>query len=90
MAITNTRTVQRLEVYPGEEPRIMVVYEHTFDDTEDAELPVVTTKVKHLEKFQPAAAPMEGEEAAEPELTDVSGEDPLVQTVANAVWAEGE
>jgi hypothetical protein len=88
MAIQHTRTVQRLEVYPGAEaPSIMVVYEYTFDDTEDAELPVVTTKVKHLNKFQLAAAPVEGEEEAVPALTDISAEDALVQTVANAVWA---
>jgi hypothetical protein len=88
MAIQHTRTVQRLEVYPGvEAPGIMVVYEYTFDDTEDAELPVVTTKVKHIDKFQLAASPVEGEEAAEPELTDISVEDDLVQTVANAIWA---
>lgn len=74
MAITNTRTVQRVEVYPAvsedTKPRLMVVYEHTFDDTSDADLPVVTTKVKHLEAT----------------TTDISGEDQLVQDICNALW----
>ena len=83
MALTRTRKVQRIEIYPGEEPSIMVVYEHTFDDTEDADLPAVTTKVKHLSKMQQTL----GEDGAVGSaLTDVSGEDLLVQTVANAIW----
>jgi len=51
MAIEKTRAVQRLEVYPGigdEDPRVTVVYENTFDDSEDDELPVVQTQVKYL------------------------------------------
>lgn len=51
MAIEKTRALQRLEVYPGigdEDPRIMVVYENTFDDVNDDELPVVQTQVKYL------------------------------------------
>jgi hypothetical protein len=51
MAIEKTRALQRLEVYPGigdEDPRVMVVYENTFDDVNDDELPVVQTQVKYL------------------------------------------
>ena len=84
MAITNTRTVQRLEVYPGDAPTIMVVYQHTFDDTEDAALPVTTTTTKNLVK----EVTVVNEEGVENTVaTDISGEDALVQTVANAVWA---
>lgn len=87
MAITNTRTVQRVEVYPAAsedtKPRLMVVYEHTFDDTSDADLPVVTTKVKHLE-----ATTTDYSDAENPVVsdTDISGEDQLVQDICNALW----
>lgn len=88
MAITQTRTVQRLEVYPGQgeeaTPTIMVVYEHLFDDSEDDQLPVTTTKVKHLVK-ETVGMDEEGNEITT--STDISGEDALVQTVANAVWS---
>lgn len=78
MAITLTRTVQRIETYPavpaeeGETtyPTLMVVYNDVFDDPDDDQLPVTATKVVHLK---------EGD--------DVTGEDQLVQTVAEAVWS---
>ena len=78
MAITMTRTVQRIETYPavaaeeGETtyPTIMVVYNDTFDDPDDGQLPVVANKVLHFK---------EGD--------DVSGEDDLVQTIAAAIWS---
>lgn len=89
MAISQTRTVQRVEVYPAQEestkPRLMVVYEYTFDDTEDDQLPVVTSKVVHLA----ATVSTTGEEGTATETaTDVSGHDALVQAIATAVWAE--
>ena len=78
MAITMTRTVQRIETYPaapaeeGETtyPTLMVVYNDTFDDPDDEQLPVVATKVMNFS---------EGD--------DVSGEDDLVQTIATAIWS---
>jgi hypothetical protein len=77
MAITQTKKIQRIEVYPsqmdGEQPRLMVVEEHFFDDPDDAELPVTSTKVYHLS-----------------EADDVSGKMQLVQTICNAVWADDE
>jgi len=85
MAITNTRSVQRLEVYPGDSPTIMVVYQHLFDDSEDDQLPVTTTATKHLVK-EVMIVDEEGVESTV--ATDISGEDPLVQTVANAIWAD--
>lgn len=52
MAITQIKKVQRIEVYPAQDensqPRLMVVEEHFFDDPDDAELPVTTTKVYNL------------------------------------------
>lgn len=85
MAITKTRSVQRIEVYPGaEEERIMVVYEYSFDDSEDDELPVTNTQVKHLEKSTTDYSDPENPVVTN---TDISGEDALVQTVCNAVWS---
>jgi hypothetical protein len=84
MAITNIRTVQRIEVYPAEgaetDPCIMVIYTHVFDDSEDTELPITSTKSKVLKRYQPA------EEGATPVATDVSGEDQMVQDIATALW----
>ena len=72
MAITQTKKIQRIEVYPaqdeGAQPRLMVVEEHFFDDPDDAELPVTSNKVYHLD-----------------ENSDVSGKLQLVQDVFNSV-----
>ena len=78
MAITNTRTVQRIETYPalvGDDPTMMVVYEHTFDDTTDAALPVTSTVVKHLQRNTVTVAD-DGTETST--ATDVTGENQLV------------
>ena len=88
MAITNVRTLQRCEVYPlqdssaadttnAKHESVMVVYRHTFDDSEDAALPVSTETVVHLYKY------VEDGGAA----TDYSSEDALVQTVCGAIWS---
>ena len=58
MSITLTRTVQRIETYPAMEapegettyPTLMVVYNDSFDDPDDEQLPVTATKVIHLNK----------------------------------------
>lgn len=80
MAITLTRTVQRIETYPAQPameegettyPTLMVVYNDVFDDPNDDQLPVTATKVMHFSHGD-----------------DVSGEDELVQTIASAIWAE--
>lgn len=88
MAITKTTKVQRVEVYPptdtsaddtanAKHETLMVVYEDTLDDTEDTDLPVTATRVKHLTKF------VEDGGAA----TSTSAEDALVQTICTAIWA---
>jgi hypothetical protein len=89
MAISQTRAVQRVEVYPAQEegakPRLMVVYEYIFDDTEDDQLPVITSKAVHLS----ATVSTTNEEGTTTETpADVSGHDALVQTIATAVWAD--
>ena len=81
MAITLTRTVQRVETYPladstaaddtnAKHPTLMVVYNDLFDDADDDQLPVTATKVLHFSKGD-----------------DMSNEDELVQTIATAIWA---
>lgn len=87
MAITKTRTVQRVEVYPAIDSSadtttnaahesVMVVYQNTFDDSEDATLPVATNSTVHLSKFD-----------SEGNATSTSAEDTLVQTICSAIWA---
>lgn len=88
MAITKTTKVERVEVYPptdtsaedtanAKHETLMVVYADTLDDTEDADLPVTATRVKHLTKF------VEDGGAA----TDVSGELQLIRDICGAVWS---
>lgn len=89
MPISQTRTVQRVEVYPAQEegakPRLMVVYEYTFKDIEDGEAPMVTTRVVNLN----ATTAITNEEGETTEIeTDVSSHDEIVQTIASAVWAD--
>ena len=59
MAITLTRTVQRIETYPAQPsmeesettyPTLMVVYDDVFDDPDDEQLPVTASKVLHFNK----------------------------------------
>lgn len=97
MAITKTTKVQRCEVYPKQDPSasdtvseawptVMVVYEDLLDDSEDADLPVTATRVKHFTKFTLTASETEGEPAVST-ATAVSGEDALVQSICGAVWS---
>lgn len=88
MAITNTRTVQRIEVYPalvGGDPTIMVVYQHTFDDSTDTALPVTSTVAKNLQRNTVTFAD-DGTETST--ATDVTGEAQLVQDICAAVWTD--
>jgi len=87
MAITKTRTVQRLEIYPaqsGEDEVVHVVYNHVFDDSSDDELPVTHTHAKVLKK-NTTTINDDGEDVVTP--TDISKEDQLVKDVCTAVWA---
>ncbi len=78
MAITVTRTIQRIETYPAIEPMeeaepthptIMAVYNVTTDDPKDEDLPVTATEVKHFSKGD-----------------DISKQDSLVIKIADAIW----
>ena len=90
MAISNTTTVQRIEVYPladssadatanAKHPTLMVVLNNTLTGTgADAGLDgSVSTQVKNFTKFVDDGG----------SATDMSGEDALVQTVATAIWS---
>ena len=90
MAISNTTTVQRIEIYPltdssaedtanAKHPTMMVVYNNTLTGTgADAGLNgSVSTTVKHLSKFVEDGG----------DATDVTGEDQLVQDVAGEIWS---
>lgn len=91
MAITKTRTVSRIEVYNAEDSediRVMVVYDITFDDSNDDTLPVTQNKVVHLQKNTVTVDNTDPENPVETTVaTNISAEDELVQTVCNAVWA---
>ena len=98
MAITKTTRVQRCEVYPAADssadaatnpawPTLMVVYEDVLDDTEDADLPVTATRVKHLSKFTiTTGTDSDGNPTESSAATVVTGEDQLVQDICGAVW----
>ena len=88
MAISKTTKVQRIEVYPpadtsaadsanAKHETVMVVYEDTLDDSEDADLPVTATRVKYFSKYV-----SDGGAA-----TSYSSEDALVKVVLAAIWA---
>ena len=99
MAITKTTKVQRCEVYPktdadaetttnGAWATVMAVYEDMLDDTEDADLPVTATRVKHLQKFTVTlGTDADGNPTESSAATVISGEDALVQTICTAVWS---
>lgn len=89
MAITNTRTVQRCEVYPAmsadDHPTMMIVYQHTFDDTGDAELPVTTDKIIYLARYV-VTVDDEGTETST--ATDMTSHDQMVQDIASVIWTD--
>lgn len=89
MAITNTRAVKECVVYPAMDESsgasLMVVYQHTFDDTEDDSLPASSIVTKHLHRYV-LTVDGEGEETST--ATDVTGEDQLVQDICGALWTD--
>lgn len=81
MAITKTRTIQRVECYPAANydedqeptyPTLMVVYNEVFDDPKDDDLPITATKVVNLSKDD----------------GQLEEQDDFVKTIANALWSE--
>lgn len=86
MAITRVRTVNRLEVFPRDPDWLVtVVYEETFDDTEDAQLPFTSDRKVVLHRYT-ITQDADGNDVSNP--TDISGEDADVQAVCNALWTD--
>lgn len=87
MAITKTKTVESIVVYPAADPsaddnnpskyeRVFVTYRILLDDPEDNELPVETHQVLNLLKYD-----------NDGDLTNYDSEMSLVIQVCNAVWS---
>lgn len=86
MAITRTRTVKIVEVRPRETAWIVkAIYNETFDDSEDDQLPITTERTVNLLRFT-ETTDENGNKVQNP--TDISGEDAVVQAVCNAVWTD--
>jgi hypothetical protein len=68
-----------------EHPTMMIVYQHTFDDTNDAELPVTTDKIIHLARYV-VTVDDEGTETST--ATDMTSHDQMVQDIASAIWTD--
>ena len=99
MAITKTRSVQRIEVYPKTNseasadttnegnPSLFVLYENTFDDSEDDSLPAVSPTSKSIDRYVITTdTDSDGNPTETVTATDVTGEDQLVQDVCAAIW----
>lgn len=86
MAITSTRTLERIEVMANgsNDPMITIVYNITFDDLEDDNLPATTPQVKTITRYT-YTADDEGEQVQTP--TDVTGEHQMVQDICGALWS---
>jgi hypothetical protein len=88
MALTKVKTVDRIVVRPpiagDTHPTVDVCYVITLDDPDDNELPIVSNKNITLSKY--TYTQTDGDDITE--LTDISEEDSMVQTICNAVWAD--
>tara|TARA_A200000159_G_scaffold13288_1_gene11110 strand:+ start:812 stop:1102 length:291 start_codon:yes stop_codon:yes gene_type:complete len=96
MAITKTKTLQRMEVYPASDssaesttnqgnPSVMVNYQIMFDDSTDDELPAPSPLTKHMHRYVVTYAD-DGTESST--ATDVTGELQIVQDVCAALWTD--
>tara|TARA_B100001057_G_scaffold397020_1_gene407025 strand:+ start:203 stop:397 length:195 start_codon:yes stop_codon:yes gene_type:complete len=62
---------------------VVVFYEETFDDSEDAELPITSDRKLILNRYT-ETVDSDGNKVSTP--TVISGEDAAVQAVCNALW----
>ena len=86
MAITRVRTVNRIETYPRDPDWLVVVfYEETFDDSEDAELPITSDRKVILNRYT-ETVDSDGNKVSTP--TVITNEDSAVQAVCNALWTD--
>lgn len=84
MAITKTKIVQRIEinVHEGKDSVVDVIYKTSYTDS-DTNIVETTIDLVHLYKYEQSDDPAEGFSDT---LTDITGEDSLVQSVCNTVW----
>ena len=84
MSITKTRIVERIQVnvLEGRDSVVDVIYKTSYTDS-DTNTVENTTDLVHLYKYEQSDDPAGGFSDT---LTDLSGEDPLVQSVCNVVW----
>ena len=86
MAITNTRTVDRIEVVPStDDPVVTVLYINTFDDPDDDRLPATSTTVVRLTRN---TTTLDDDGNPTTTATDITSEDQMVQDVCGAVWTD--
>ena len=80
MAITRSSELMRIEIIPlgdGGFPNLFLTYRDSFDDPDDASLPVSNTRSAVLVKASPEGV-----------ATDITGESQLVQDICAAVWTD--
>jgi hypothetical protein len=89
MALSKAENIVRVTVAmpTGEagdlaDPSVIIESELIIDDPDDDTLPLRQTRRRNLDKW--VMAVVEGEDDV---LTDVSGEDSMVQAICAAVWA---
>lgn len=86
MAITNTRSIYRIEVQDTQpDPEVMVLYMYTFDDPDDDELPVSKEKSVLLKRYV-TTTDEDGNETQT--ATDVSSHMQIVQDICAAIWTD--
>lgn len=84
MAITKTRIVEKIQVNVLEDRDsvVDVIYKISYTDS-DTNIVETTIDLVHLYKYEQSDDPAMGFSDT---LTDLSGEDSLVQSVCNIVW----
>lgn len=88
MAITKTRKLNKIEIYPTDDTYFLnVLSEVKWDDPEDDELPIIKRE-EHTIKKQTLVRSEEEGVASYYIDTDYSNEEQLVQDICNLLWSE--
>lgn len=89
MAMTKTKTISRISIiYGGETPTMEIMSEVRFDDPDDAELPVVNSKMEAVMKTSYVQTDPDDPDSWQTVPTDLSGYDQKVQDIATLIWAD--
>ena len=84
MAMTQTKTVERVQVHKiNDEWFLRVMDRITIDDPDDDQLPIYKDSERNISRYV-ATTDENGVETVNPR--DLSGEDQVVQDIAAAVW----